>query len=90
MMNILNFYCASIIQASCAIPSFSELVTISSHSPCSLSDFSDDAAVKIEDLQEKVVYYNKVVQKEEVSTQSFLYSPLFTHAVKGNLYILPL
>ena len=52
--------------------------------------FSDDAAVKIEDLQEKVVYYNKVVQKEEVSTQSFLYSPLFTHAVKGNLYILPL
>lgn len=52
--------------------------------------FSDDATVKIEDLQEKVVYYKKVVQKEEVSTQSFLYSPLFTHAVKGNLSILPL
>ena len=31
--------------------------------------FSDDAAVKIEDLQEKIVYYNKVVQKEEVSTK---------------------
>jgi hypothetical protein len=46
--------------------------------------FSDAAAVKIEDLQEKVVYYKKVVQKEEVSTQSFLYSPLFTHAVEGN------
>lgn len=52
--------------------------------------FSDDATVKIEDLQEKVVYYKKVVQKEEVSTPSILYSPFFTHAVKGNLYILPL
>ena len=52
--------------------------------------FSDDATVKIEDLQEKVVYYKKVVQKEEVSTPSVLYSPFFTHAVKGNLYILPL
>lgn len=89
-MNILNFYCASIIQASCAIPSISELLTFSSHSPFFYVIFPDDATVKIEDLQEKVVYYKKVVQKEEVSTPSVLYSPFFTHAVKGNLYILPL